>query len=151
MAAPKSRYERSDWYTGVNFRPGSPENVTSERVESKHRELREKTCPGYSGKDIPRLEERIHDTVNAELSVLTNTLNDSAPVPNGAGEVIIDWSTCMTRLSLNVLCQLGFAGVSLFHAAQTICLTIFSHRSSLTTRSTLSSTRLKREGLHSHS
>lgn len=45
MLAARSPYLRSDWYVGMKFDP-SRENITSERNEKKHADLRSKMALG---------------------------------------------------------------------------------------------------------
>lgn len=65
MAATKSRYTRSSFFTAVRFRKGE-DNVISLRDEKTHTELRAKLSPGYSGKEVSAMESIIDESV-AEL------------------------------------------------------------------------------------
>jgi cytochrome P450 len=58
MQAPRSKYRRSIWYTTFRFRPRA-DNIISVVDEAKHDELRRKMSAGYSGKEVPHLEEHI--------------------------------------------------------------------------------------------
>ncbi|KAE9376647.1 cytochrome P450 [Stipitochalara longipes BDJ] len=70
MLAARSPYLRSDWYTGMKFDP-SRDNITSERNEKRHTELRAKLALGYSGKEVPHLEAQIDENI-ANFIVLLN-------------------------------------------------------------------------------
>ncbi|OCL11726.1 cytochrome P450 [Glonium stellatum] len=58
MNAPRSPYRRSVWYTTFRFKPRA-DNIISVVSEEKHEGLRKKMAAGYSGKEVPYLEDCI--------------------------------------------------------------------------------------------
>ncbi|KAK0118344.1 hypothetical protein ONS95_012634 [Cadophora gregata] len=69
MMAVRSPYTRSDWYVGVRFDPVK-DNVSSERDEKKHNELRAMMAPGYSGKE----NEDLEGTIDRNIQVFINLI-----------------------------------------------------------------------------
>ncbi|KAF2431683.1 cytochrome P450, partial [Tothia fuscella] len=62
MQAPRSPYRRSIWYTTFRFKPRA-DNIISVVDEDVHNELRRKMGNGYSGKEVPHMEEKIDGQV----------------------------------------------------------------------------------------
>jgi hypothetical protein len=58
MQAPRSKYRRAPWYATFRFKPRA-DNIISHVDEAKHEELRKKMSAGYSGKEVPYMEEHI--------------------------------------------------------------------------------------------
>ncbi|KAL2061574.1 hypothetical protein VTL71DRAFT_6951 [Oculimacula yallundae] len=69
MMAVRSPYTRSDWYVGVRFNPDR-DNVSSERDEKVHNELRSMMAAGYSGKE----NEDLEGTIDRNIQVLINLI-----------------------------------------------------------------------------
>ncbi|OAL19458.1 hypothetical protein AYO22_09620 [Fonsecaea multimorphosa] len=62
ITAPRSPFRRGHWYKGMKIDPRI-NNLLSEQDEKRHAELRAKMMPGYTGKEVPNLEESIDDRV----------------------------------------------------------------------------------------
>ncbi|OAP64768.1 hypothetical protein AYL99_00740 [Fonsecaea erecta] len=62
MTAPRSPFRRGHWYKGMKIDPRI-NNLLSEQDERRHAELRAKMMPGYTGKEVPNLEQRIDERV----------------------------------------------------------------------------------------
>ncbi|KIW79697.1 hypothetical protein Z517_06311 [Fonsecaea pedrosoi CBS 271.37] len=62
ITAPRSPFRRGHWYKGMKIDPRI-NNLLSEQDERRHAELRAKMMPGYTGKEVPNLEEKIDDRV----------------------------------------------------------------------------------------
>ncbi|KAF2834894.1 cytochrome P450 [Patellaria atrata CBS 101060] len=58
MNAPRSPYRRAPWYSVFRFKPRA-DNIITYLDEDKHEDLRRKMAPGYSGKEVPNVEETI--------------------------------------------------------------------------------------------
>lgn len=69
MQAPRSPYRRALWYTTFRFKPRS-DNIISTINEEKHEALRKKMSAGYSGKDVPYLEQ----DVDEQLGIWVNEI-----------------------------------------------------------------------------
>ncbi|CRG91690.1 Alpha-galactosidase 3 [Talaromyces islandicus] len=77
MLGVRSRYRRSEWYTGMRFDPSS-DNVESQKDEAKHNALRSKMAAGYSGREVDRLEERIDETVQSLVRLFERYISEGS-------------------------------------------------------------------------
>ncbi|QIW98805.1 hypothetical protein AMS68_004323 [Peltaster fructicola] len=99
MTAPKSVWTRGDWFKGVKF-DLRVDNILSMTNEKQHAEMRLKLTPGYSGNDVPTLEQDIDGRI-VELKELI------------AGNFIskgnsFDFAHVAHLFTLDVLTQIGF-------------------------------------------
>lgn len=62
LNAPRSPYIKSNWYIASRFTPGI-DNMISDRNDAHHEVLRKKALPAYSGRENPRLERDMDETV----------------------------------------------------------------------------------------
>lgn len=69
MNAPRSPYRRSKWYTTFRFKPRA-DNIITVISEEKHEDLRKKMAAGYSGKEVPYLEEHIDHHIQEWLKLI---------------------------------------------------------------------------------
>lgn len=67
--APRSLYRRSGWYSTFRFKPRT-DNLISEVNEEKHDELRRKMAAGYSGKEVPYLEDYVDKHIEKWVEVI---------------------------------------------------------------------------------
>ncbi|KAJ9660997.1 hypothetical protein H2201_006725 [Coniosporium apollinis] len=67
--APRSPYRRSGWYSTFRFKPRA-DNLISEVNEEKHDELRRKMAAGYSGKEVPYLEDYVDKHIEKWVQVI---------------------------------------------------------------------------------
>lgn len=71
MTAPRSPFKRGHWYKGMKFDPRI-DNLLSERDEKRHTELRAKLMPGYTAKEVPKLEDKINQRVLDLVNLIQN-------------------------------------------------------------------------------
>lgn len=69
MQAPRSPYRRSIWYSTFRFKPRA-DSVISVLAEDRHDELRKKMAAGYSGKEVPCMEDRIDNQIQTWIDVI---------------------------------------------------------------------------------
>lgn len=62
ISAPRSGFRRGHWYAGMQFDPRI-NNLLSERDENRHNELRAKMLPGYTGKEVVTIENKIDNRI----------------------------------------------------------------------------------------
>ncbi|KAK0612002.1 cytochrome P450 [Immersiella caudata] len=72
MAAPKSRYKRNVWYMAFRFNPDK-DHIGCERDNEAHSQMKFKLAPGYSGREIVDLEDKI----DANIAALIKLVEDS--------------------------------------------------------------------------
>ncbi|GAB1319333.1 hypothetical protein MFIFM68171_09543 [Madurella fahalii] len=69
MAAPRSRYKRSNWYMAFRFNPDK-DHIGSHRDNEVHAQLKLKIAPGYSGREIVDLEEKVDANIVALVKLI---------------------------------------------------------------------------------
>ncbi|KKY18914.1 putative cytochrome p450 [Phaeomoniella chlamydospora] len=69
MNAPRSSYRRGSWFKAFKL-DADHENVISETDEEKHRKMRLKRTPAYSGADNPELESGIDEIICSMITLI---------------------------------------------------------------------------------
>ncbi|KAI1387746.1 cytochrome P450 [Hypoxylon trugodes] len=69
MSSAKSKYWKSEWYSGSRFNPYHPSMFTIPSP-SIHDELKAKVIPGYSGRDTPNVEADVDIQVNSFVNLI---------------------------------------------------------------------------------
>ncbi|KAI7779522.1 hypothetical protein LA080_000806 [Diaporthe eres] len=98
MTSPRSNFTRGPWYEAVNATPDRT-SVLPERYEKRHKQLRVKLMHGYSGRDLPNLEQDIEDRISNLLAVVERRSARVQPV---------DVAKLASYFTLDVLTQQGF-------------------------------------------
>jgi cytochrome P450 len=102
MQAPRSPYRRSIWYTTFRFKPRA-DNIISVVNEEVHDGLRKKMSAGYSGKEVPHMEERI----DAQIQVWIDQIR-SKYISTGTELKRMDLARAAQYFTLDVISDLAF-------------------------------------------
>lgn len=89
MSAVRSFYERSNWYKATRLDPYH-DMMGSTLNKAAHAVLRSKTIGGYTGKDIPMLEQDIDSQIQALVDLIERdylTSSDTTEVPVDFGKL----------------------------------------------------------------
>ncbi|KAL8718764.1 MAG: hypothetical protein Q9181_008159, partial [Wetmoreana brouardii] len=92
IAAPRSAWLRGRWFRGMKFDPRL-DNLLSMSDEKAHAELRAKLMPGYTGKEVPSLEQDVDDRILELLDLIQRdyvTKNSSMDFAQLAGYFTLD-------------------------------------------------------------
>ncbi|EON66251.1 hypothetical protein W97_05644 [Coniosporium apollinis CBS 100218] len=100
--APRSLYRRSGWYSTFRFKPRA-DSLISEVNEEKHDELRRKMAPGYSGKEVPYLENYVDKHIGKWVEVIRQRY-----VSTGRELKPMDLGRAAQYFTLDVISDLAF-------------------------------------------
>ena len=102
MQAPRSPYRRSVWYSTFRFKPRT-DNLISVVSEKRHEELRRKMSAGYSGKEVPNVEECVDKHVANWISLIRRKY-----LSQGAENRPIDLARSTQFFTLDTISDLAF-------------------------------------------
>ncbi|KAK4184274.1 cytochrome P450 [Podospora australis] len=72
MAAPRSTYQRNIWYMAFRFNPDK-DHIGCERDGEAHTQRKMKLAPGYSGREIVGLEDKIDANIAALIKLVESS------------------------------------------------------------------------------
>ncbi|KIW24422.1 uncharacterized protein PV07_10136 [Cladophialophora immunda] len=99
MNAPRSPFTKGRWFRGMKFDPRR-DNLLSMADEKAHTDLRTKLMPGYTGKEVPRLEADI----DARVLELLDLIRRDYVEKNQA----MDFAKLAGYFTLDILTQIAF-------------------------------------------
>ncbi|KAL8724299.1 MAG: hypothetical protein Q9166_008030, partial [cf. Caloplaca sp. 2 TL-2023] len=102
MSAIRSPYTKSEWYSGTQF-DRSMNHVFSERDEARHRDLRNRMAPGYSGTENPYLEESVDDRLEDLTSLIRAKYTSTDRVMKR-----VDFARLAQYLTLDIITDMAF-------------------------------------------
>jgi cytochrome P450 len=102
MQAPRSKYRRSIWYTTFRFKPRA-DNIISVVDEDVHEALRKKMSAGYSGKEVPHMEESIDKQIQIWIEQIRGKY-----LSTGKDLKVMDLGRAVQYFTLDVISDLAF-------------------------------------------
>ncbi|KAI9808771.1 MAG: hypothetical protein M1825_003924 [Sarcosagium campestre] len=96
--AVRGNYQKSHWYDAMRFQP-KRDNVLSLRDGKSHQSLRSKMSAGYSGREVPHLEEKVDTRLQELMDFIDTRSSDSRP---------FDFATLMQYYALDIITDIAF-------------------------------------------
>ncbi|KAI0456052.1 cytochrome P450 [Xylaria acuta] len=104
--APRSAYQRSDWYKGGRFVPNE-DTLLSMTDDDQHRALRAKMAPGFN---INKENERVESSIDSQVTIMLDLIKNKYISSLNTGEYKpMDWGYMASYFGIDSITDIAFS------------------------------------------